>query len=238
VDGFIPWGAEHAARAFGGAHPVATMGYCMGGTMAAMYAARHPDKSGPLILLGTPIDFKRSGIMAKWTEPQNFDGDLLVDAFGNVPPWMLQSAFKALAMADIPRKYAELVKRADDDDAVCHFVALESWLEDNVAFPGGVYRQYIRDCYQHNRLLHGQMIVGGKAIDLRRITMPLLTVVARRDQICAPPSSLALMEVAGTRDKQVLEFDTGHIGLTTSRRSIAELWPRIVTWLVERVPAH
>jgi hypothetical protein len=31
-----------------------------------------------------------------------------------------------------------------------------------------------------------------------------------------------------------MEFDTGHIGLTTSRRSLAELWPRIADWMEQQ----
>jgi polyhydroxyalkanoate synthase len=59
-------------------------------------------------------------------------------------------------------------------------------------------------------------------------------VIALRDHICAPPASRALMERVGSTDKAVVEFDTGHIGLTTSRRAHAELWPQIARWLEER----
>jgi polyhydroxyalkanoate synthase subunit PhaC len=46
------------------------------------------------------------------------------------------------------------------------------------------------------------------------------------------------MERVGSGDKQTLEFDTGHIGLTTSRRSHLELWPRIISWMEERSRAN
>ena len=42
------------------------------------------------------------------------------------------------------------------------------------------------------------------------------------------------MPLVGSADAEVLEFDTGHIGLTTSRRSLSELWPRIADWLERR----
>jgi polyhydroxyalkanoate synthase len=212
------------------------MGYCMGGTLAAMHAALHPNQVRALVLLGTPVDFHNSGILATWTQEGRFNGDMVADAFGNVPPWMLQSAFKAMAAADLPRKWTDLVKRADDEDAVRHFVALESWLEDNVAFPGGLYREYIKGCYQENRLVRDDMKVGNRVVHLKDINMPLLNVIALRDRICEPPASRALMDRASSSDKQALEFDTGHIGLTTSKRSLAELWPRVTTWLIEKAP--
>lgn len=31
-----------------------------------------------------------------------------------------------------------------------------------------------------------------------------------------------------------MDFDTGHIGLTTSKRAIKELWPRVAEWMLLR----
>jgi polyhydroxyalkanoate synthase len=75
------------------------------------------------------------------------------------------------------------------------------------------------------------MKIGGTPVTLGKLTAPLLNVIALRDHICAPPSSRALMSLVGSKHKEVMEFDTGHIGLTTSRRSLGELWPRIADWL-------
>ena len=51
----------------------------MGGTLAAMYAALHPD--GPirnLVLLTAPCDFSNPGVMERWLAPENFDVDHVV----------------------------------------------------------------------------------------------------------------------------------------------------------------
>jgi polyhydroxyalkanoate synthase len=236
VDDLVPWALRVASQRSGCAR-VPTLGYCLGGTLAAMHAARHPEQVGALVLLGAPIDFHQSGVMARFTDRRWFDADVLADAFGNIPPLLLQSAFKAMAAQNPWAKYGDLLSRGGDDDAVRHFVALESWLEDNVSFPGGVYRQYIRDCYQENLLVQGKMCVGGSPVDLGRIDMPVLDVVATRDHIAAPPSSRALLDVVSSTDKRVLEFDTGHIGLTTSRRALRELWPQVSAWLAQRAVA-
>jgi polyhydroxyalkanoate synthase len=210
------------------------IGYCMGGTLAAMFAARHPTAVRWLTLLGTPIDFHRSGRLAEWTRPQRFDADLLIDAYGNMPPWLMQSGFKLLNPVDALSKLMRLHQNATDEQATRQFVALEAWLDDNLAFPGGLYRDYIRGLYQDNALVRGQFRVGGEPVDLRRIVAPLLNVIALKDHICEPPSSRALMELVASTDKQVFEFDTGHIGLTTSRRAHQQLWPRVIDWMEER----
>jgi hypothetical protein len=42
------------------------------------------------------------------------------------------------------------------------------------------------------------------------------------------------MDRVGSTDKQLLELDTGHIGLTASERAHRDLWPRIYGWMESR----
>lgn len=237
VDGVIPKAAKlvasrHAGAAGGGLPTV--IGYCMGGTLSVMFAARHADKLRALCLLGTPVEFRLSGKLYDLTDRRRFDADLLMDVLGNMPPVMMQSGFKLLNPLDAVNKLVSLVRDAGDGERVRHFVALESWLDDNVAFPGGVYREYIRALYQDDLLCKRTMRIAGTPVDLSKLVAPLLNVIALRDHICAPPASRALMPLVGAKEKEVMEFDTGHIGLTTSRRSLSELWPRIADWMEQR----
>jgi polyhydroxyalkanoate synthase len=233
-DDYVDGAIAEAVKAAGQGGPVGMIGYCMGGTLATLYAARHSQTLRWLTLLGTPIDFHQSGRMAEWTKPDLFDVDLLVDAYGNMPPLLMQSGFKLLNPVDMVSKLVRLHQNANDQQATSQFVALESWLDDNVAFPGGVYRDYIRGLYQDNALVRGAFRIGGEPVALQKLTAPLLNVIALRDHICAPPSSRALIPLVGSRDKQNLEFETGHIGMTTSRRAHEQLWPKIITWMEER----
>jgi polyhydroxyalkanoate synthase len=50
------------------------LGYCMGGSMTAMYAALHPDKIQNLIMLAAPDWSKNEHLLGKWTDPSVFDG--------------------------------------------------------------------------------------------------------------------------------------------------------------------
>ena len=233
VDGVIPRAARLVAARHAGKLP-AVIGYCMGGTLSVMFAARHADKLRSLCLLGTPVEFRLSGELYNLTDRRRFDADLLMDVLGNMPPFMMQSGFKLLNPFDAVNKLVSLVRDAGDGERVRHFVALESWLDDNVAFPGGVYREYIRALYQDDLLCKRTMRIAGTPVDLGKLVAPLLNVIALRDHICAPPASRALMPLVASKDKEVMEFDTGHIGLTTSRRSLSELWPRIADWMEQR----
>jgi len=206
----------------------------MGGTLAAIFAARRPEAICAVALLCAPIDFHLSGELQRWTERARFDADLLMDVLGNMPPSLMQAGFKLLSPLDALTRAKSIFEQAHDEPALRLLVALESWLEDNLAFPGGVYREYIGALYQDNALIRGELRVGGRAVSLAELVAPLLNVVALRDRICAPPSSRALMDRVGSSDRTLLEHDTGHIGLTTSPRAQAQLWPQIGTWLRER----
>jgi polyhydroxyalkanoate synthase subunit PhaC len=232
VDGAIAAAVDHAAAAEGGAPHL--LGYCMGGTMAAMYAARRPTSIRSLTLLASPIDFHASGVLADWTRRERFDADLVVDALGNMPPWLMQSGFKLMNPIDQVMKPLRTLLDGADELRIRHVTALESWLDDNIAFPGKLYREYIKGLYQDNALVRGELAFGGQKVDLARITAPLLNVVAARDHIAAPPSSTVLQNLVGSTDREALTVDTGHIGLTASRGTLEKAWPKIWAWVEAR----
>jgi polyhydroxyalkanoate synthase len=217
-----------------GVDDVHLYGYCMGGTLALTYAALRPARVRTFTAMATPVDFHDEGLLSRWTRPQYFDAGAVVDAYGNVPTWLMESGFRFLAPMGNLSKWRDLWDNREREDFIATFRALERWSSDNVPFPGEVYRQYIRDCYQTNALLRGEMNVDGERVDLGAIRMPLLAVLAANDHIVPRSSATALLEVAGSADKTRLEFPTGHIGLSTSSKAPKQFWPPIAKWLAER----
>ena len=62
------------------------LGYCMGGTMAAMHGALQPDTLATLTLLAAPIDFSGSeSLLNLWTDHRTFDVDAFIDALRQLP---------------------------------------------------------------------------------------------------------------------------------------------------------
>jgi polyhydroxyalkanoate synthase subunit PhaC len=74
----------------------------------------------------------------------------------------------------------------------------------------------------------------GIQVDLRKIRVPFLNVIASKDDIVAPFSSKALNDAIGSTDKTVLEFDSGHVGACIGSRAHKELWPKVAEWLKTR----
>lgn len=221
-------------RRISGAPDFTLYGYCMGGTMALAYASLHPEGIRNFVAQATPVDFHNAGVFTSWTRPDRFDVDALVDAYGNVPTQLMEAGFSAMAPVQRTTKWLEVFRRIDDPDFVTTFLAMEHWAADNVPFPGEVYRQYIKDCYQENRFFKGTMVVGGERVDLRKVSCPLLNIIADNDTIAPPSSSEPLNEVVSSTDKQILRFPVGHIGLSTSSKGPKQIWPRVADWIAAR----
>ena len=60
------------------------------------------------------------------------------------------------------------------------------WLNDLVPFPGEAYRQFVKDLVQANKLVRGELLIDGNAVDASQITCPVL-VLAHTGDVLAPP---------------------------------------------------
>jgi polyhydroxyalkanoate synthase subunit PhaC len=219
-----------------GVPQVNLLGYCMGGTLSAMFTALHQQFVRNLILLAAGIDFSGDdGLLLKWTKPEYFDVDALVDVFGNVPPQYLQSLFLLLKpIQNLFEKPLALWERMDDEKFVDDYLTMETWLQDNIPVPGEVFREFVKHLYQQNRLVKGQMPVGRHTVQLRNITCPVLNIMARKDDLVPCSQSLAFNDLVSSTDRKTMQLDAGHIGLAVGSKAQTELWPAAVDWLGER----
>lgn len=200
------------------------VGYCMGGTLATVFAALHPDAAASLITLAAPVRFDDDGLLTRWSKTASFDVDALVDATGLVPWQLLQSSFHMLRPTSNLMKVVNLVDRAWSDPFLDGFFALETWANDNVSLPGAFYRSWIVDFYREDRLWQGTLMVGGREVRLEQVTMPVLAVSFEHDTIAPPTSCEALAEkVSGPA--RVSRLPGSHIGGTTSSAAAKNLWP-------------
>jgi polyhydroxyalkanoate synthase len=222
------------AAACAGTGEVSLLGYCMGGTFAAIYAALDPARVRNLITLATPVDFADAGLLGLWTRSEHMRPDLLVDSLGNVPWPLLQATFHMLVPTLFAHKALFLYDRLTDNDFVDHFLSLETWGNDNVSFPGECFRRYVKDLYRGNKLVKGELVVGGRTVNLREVRCPLLNVVALGDHIVPEQSSLPLNDLCGSADRQLWKRPGGHIGAIVSRNAARELWPALAEWLAAR----
>lgn len=210
------------------------MGICMGGTLCVIYSALHPEKIKNLITTVTPTNFDTDqGLLHVWMK--NLDVDRMVDTFGNIPADMMNLGFLLLNPARLMiDKYVGFLESMDDKTFVENFIRMEKWIFDSPDVPGETFRQFIKDCYQKNLLIKNKMVVGGRRVDLKKITMPLLNFYGKYDHLVPPEACELLTSKVGSKDTEDICIDTGHIGIYVSSKSQKEFAPKIIKWLKER----
>ena len=212
------------------------LGYCMGGTMSAMFTALHQDRVKNLILLAAGIDFStRDGLLNLWTRPEYFDVDKFVDAFGNCPAEFLQTSFLLLKpVQNLIEKPINFFEKADDDEAIDDFLTMETWLNDNISVAGEVYREFVKYLYQQNLLVQNKMPIGKHTVDLRKITCPVLNIMAKADDLVPCAQSMPFNDLVSSKDRQSILCPAGHIGLAVGSKAQREVWPQACEWLAKR----
>lgn len=240
IDGYLDACVEHICRAHG-VPAVTLLGICEGGTFSLCYAARRPERVEKLILTITPVDFhpdtggapKHHGLINTWTASMSAeDVDLLVEANGNLPGDLMSFLFSMMAPMNNLTKYnLGLYDVMDDEGRLMNFLRMEKWLADRPPHAGEAARQWLKDLYQENRLIKGSFELGGEAVDLKKVTMPVLNVYAEEDHIVPRKSTLALKAAVGTKDYTELPLPGGHIGVFVSGKSQGVLGKAIADWL-------
>ncbi|HAM50130.1 MAG TPA: class III poly(R)-hydroxyalkanoic acid synthase subunit PhaC [Nitrospiraceae bacterium] len=210
------------------------MGICQGGTFSAIYASLYPEKIKNLVTLVTPIDFSTNdALLFSWSK--NMNADALVDAYRIIPGDFLNAGFLMLMPFTLNiRKYLDMLDTLEDKEKLLNFLRMEKWIFDSPGQAGECLRQFIKDCYQENKLVKGGLKVGDKTVNLKNITMPLLNIYASGDHLVPPSSTKPLNDLVGTNDKVLYEFKGGHIGVFVGSKSQKELAPTIAQWLQER----
>jgi polyhydroxyalkanoate synthase len=208
----------------------------MGGTIATMFTALHQGLVKNLISLAAGIDFStREGLINLWTDAKYFDIDKFVDTVGNVPAEFLQTAFLMLKpVQNFVEKPIGFWENCHKDGFMEDFFTMETWLNDNVAVPGEMYRQWGKYLFQQNLLVQNRMPVGKHIVDLRKITCPLMNLMAEKDDLVPCSQSAPLNDLVSSEDKQSIVVPAGHIGLSIGGYAQKKVWPEVCGWLGER----
>ena len=209
-------------------------GYCMGASMSIMYTVLHQEKVRNLAVIAPVIDTERDstviGNMAK-----NMDVEKMRDTIGNLPPEQLYACYSALKpFKQGVAKYFNLVQNIDNEPFVGNFLRIEKWLYDTPPIAGETFRQWIADIYQKNLLAKNEFVLGDLVVDLSRITVPVLNIVADEDHLVSPDCSTPLNDMVSSPDKRLMRFHTGHVGLIASSYSQNNVLPKVGQWLKAR----
>lgn len=210
------------------------MGICQGGTFSTIYSSLYPNKVKNLVTLVTPIDFETNdGLLFRWSKDMDFDA--LVDNYnGIIPGEFLNTGYEMLKPMMKFNKQIGLTNMLNDKAKLENFLRMEKWIQDSPNQAGECFRQFMKDLYQSNKLVKGELVVGDKQVNLKNISMPLLNIYATEDHLVPPTATMPLNDHVSTNDKELYKFKGGHIGVFVGSKSQKELAPAVAEWILKR----
>lgn len=231
---FMPACVEKIQEA-SGEKEISFIGYCMGGVLALLYGGLFPEAPmANLVCIATPVNYEGMGLFRQWTDKRWFDVDRVVDSLGNIPPELMYRSFELLRPADRLVAYVRLWDNLWNDQYVKHYRLFNKWTSDQIPFPGECFRQTTKDLMWENKLMKGDLDVGGQRVDLKRITCPVLNAMAQHDHIAPYEATKQLTSLVGSEDKEDVVLKGGHVSLVAGMNAVMRLWPKVNEWLAVR----
>lgn len=242
---------------------VHAMGYCVGGTLLSVAlgyaAAMQDDRFASAALLTTQVDFTHAGDLKVFVDEEQLQAlEESMSHRGYLEGRRMANAFNMLRANDLIWPY--IVNNYLRGKAPLPFDLLH-WNADSTRMPAANHAFYMRNCYLENRLSRGQMMIGGKMLDLKKVMTPIYNLATREDHI-APPRSVFLGSstfggpvdfilagsghiagVVNPPDRNKYQFWTGGPAtgqlddwVKTANEHAGSWWPHWKSWISEKTP--
>ena len=212
-------GCLAAIRERTGKDKVSLFGHCIGGNLALMAAALHPEHIARVTTLTTPITNAEGGVVAVWTDRDLFPVDAIVDATGHMPAKLIRHTFMVLKPYYEVMKWKLFLEKLDDEDVMKLFYPVDRWANENVDIPGAVFRKFVDEVFHANRFSNNETRIHGKRVDLKQITCPVMNLTATRDWIVPPASAECLNDLVGSKDYRHVSIEGSHVTIMIDPRS-------------------
>lgn len=203
------------------AHSEATemtvMGFCLGGTIAAMYAsiAKEPIKN--LILNVAPVDFSSGNIFDQWVQvvkDEDLDFDAFIDAVGLIPARFIEAGVRLITSPVYFSPYLSLLNKADNERYVERWRVFNKWTRGHIPLPGGVLKQLFTELGKKNGLVNGTLTVKNEKVDLPNINSNLLVIASEFDRLVPKETTYKIIDLVSSTDKKYHVLQGGHANLT------------------------
>lgn len=209
------------------------LGICQGGILCLCYAILFQQIKN-LILISSPVDFHTNdNVIGKIF--RQLDVDTLINLTGNISGLWLTHFFISLRPFElIGKKYLRFIDHLDDREWTDRFLQVEKWLYDAPDQTGTSFTELIKNFYQQNKLIKGEIYIDGRRIDLHDLTIPILNIMASEDEIVPVSATQVLKKYAGSQDYTEKFFPSGHIGIYISDKVGNSMGKAISAWLNQR----
>jgi polyhydroxyalkanoate synthase subunit PhaC len=176
-----------------GERKVDTIGYCVGGTLLATtlayMAASCDERIASATFFAAQVDFTHAGDLQVFVDEEQISArEREMSQRGYLEGKKMANAFNLLRSNDLIWPYVINNYMRGKEPAPFDLLY---WNSDATRMPAANHSFYLRNCYLDNRLSKGEMVIGGKRLDLKAVTIPVYNLATREDHI-APAKSVLL----------------------------------------------
>jgi polyhydroxyalkanoate synthase len=249
-----------------GERQINTIGYCVGGTLLATTLAYMASKGDERVASATffaaQVDFTHAGDLKVFVDEEQISArEREMGERGYLEGKKMANAFNLLRSNDLIWPY--VINNYLKGKEPAPFDLLY-WNSDATRMPKANHSFYLRNCYLENRLSKGDMVIGGKKLDLKNVKLPIYNLATREDHI-APARSVMLGSkfyggpvrfvlagsghiagVVNPPDKMKYQYWTGprptnanlDSWLARAKEHAGSWWPDWLEWIRKQNPAE
>jgi polyhydroxyalkanoate synthase len=232
-------------------HKVHAVGYCIGGTLltiaAARLAAEADESLASVTLLAAQADFSEPGELSVFITPSQIAMlEAMMSESGVLESERMGAAFALLRSKDLLWAPAVNQYVRGERPQVSDLMA---WNADGTRMPCRMHGEYLERLYLRNELAQGGFTVGGRKVDPAAIRVPMFVVGTETDHVAPWHSVYKLRALTRSADYTFLLTSGGHNAGIVSGPAHPRRRHRMLTWSdatttltpeqwLKRAPAH
>lgn len=195
--------------------PVHALGYCLGGTLAAMAAAAlartRPQALKTLTLLAAQTDFTDPGELSLFIDEGQVEMlDDMMWRDGVMQARQMKGSFQMLRSQDLIWSYRIVHYLLGERPP---FTDLMAWNADGTRLPYRMHSEYLHGLFLENALARGSAKLGGQVLNLADVRVPIFNVGAVQDHVAPWRSVFKLHALTDAEQTYVLTAGGHNVGI-------------------------
>lgn len=222
-----------------GGKPVHILGWSLGGIMSLTTAAVHTELPIQTVtMVGSPFDFSKNPTLAPIRAIGKVTGGRLlgttVKAAGSIPAPVVSLAFKATSLPTYLKKPRTLWTRRNDREFLEQIEAVDSIMNNMLAYPGRATLQMYHRLALGNELASGRFQGPNVMVDFANVRIPVMNVSGKTD-VLAPVATVQHVGkiVPNSPDVRLPLVPGGHLGMLTGTKAPETTWVEINQFLAD-----
>jgi polyhydroxyalkanoate synthase len=235
MDDYVRLGFEAALGAVNAIVPhsgVHAVGYCIGGTLLSIAAARLASQGDTrlrsLTLLAAQTDFSEPGELSVFITPAQLAMlEAIMEEKGVLTSDRMGAAFALLRSSDLIwapaiRKYVRGQRES--------MIDLMAWNADGTRMPARMHSEYLARLYLRNELAQGSFTIAGERVDLSALTLPMFVLGTETDHVAPWRSVYKARGLTRSADYSFALTSGGHNAGIVSGPQNPKRRHRVVHW--------